>query len=250
MAINVNTVYRTVLLLLNKEQRGYMTPTEFNSVANQVQLEIFEQYFSDLSQQLKAPQTDFDYANKVSIIDGKISAFKTFGNAVPVAASGTVPNHFTLPIIDAYGDDDQLYQLNTVVYTKSLPYTVLQRLDRTDFYNLQKSDLTKSSIYSPTYLYENKKIFVSPPEIFDVLETDIEVNYVRQPRNVTWGYEVGTLGQYVYLANSSIDFELIISEQTTVILKILFYAGLIIEDPSVVQIASAQIQQEEINSKS
>ena len=41
MAINVNTVYQTVLLILNKEQRGYMTPTEFNSVATQVQLEIF-----------------------------------------------------------------------------------------------------------------------------------------------------------------------------------------------------------------
>ena len=30
MAINVNTVYQTVLLILNKEQRGYITPDEFN----------------------------------------------------------------------------------------------------------------------------------------------------------------------------------------------------------------------------
>ena len=44
MAINVNTVYQTVLMILNKEQRGYMTPTEFNTVATQVQLEIFEKY--------------------------------------------------------------------------------------------------------------------------------------------------------------------------------------------------------------
>ena len=44
MAINVNTVYQTVLLILNKEQRGYMTPTEFNSIGTQVQLEIFEKY--------------------------------------------------------------------------------------------------------------------------------------------------------------------------------------------------------------
>jgi len=45
MAINVNTVYQTVLLILNKEQRGYMTPDEFNKVSQQVQLEIFEKYF-------------------------------------------------------------------------------------------------------------------------------------------------------------------------------------------------------------
>ncbi len=60
MAINVNTVYQTVLLILNKEQRGYMTPTEFNSVATQVQLEIFEKYFDDLNQQLRVPQADTD----------------------------------------------------------------------------------------------------------------------------------------------------------------------------------------------
>ena len=30
MAINVNTVYTTVLTILNKEQRGYLTPDEFN----------------------------------------------------------------------------------------------------------------------------------------------------------------------------------------------------------------------------
>ena len=44
MAINVNTVYQTVLLILNKEQRGYMTPVEFNKIGGQVQLEIFEKY--------------------------------------------------------------------------------------------------------------------------------------------------------------------------------------------------------------
>ena len=38
--INVNTVYQTVLSILNKEQRGYLTPFEFNNLAQQVQLEI------------------------------------------------------------------------------------------------------------------------------------------------------------------------------------------------------------------
>ena len=37
MAISVDTVYKTVLLILNKEQRGYMTPDEFNKIGTQVQ---------------------------------------------------------------------------------------------------------------------------------------------------------------------------------------------------------------------
>ena len=40
--VNVDTVYQTVLLILNQQQRGYMTPDEFNKAATQVQLAIFE----------------------------------------------------------------------------------------------------------------------------------------------------------------------------------------------------------------
>ena len=57
MAVNVNTVYTTVLYILNKEQRGYMTPDEFNKVGQQVQLEIFESYFEELNQLQRQPQT-------------------------------------------------------------------------------------------------------------------------------------------------------------------------------------------------
>ena len=52
MAISVDTVYKTVLLILNKEQRGYMTPDEFNKIGAQVQNEIFEGYFNDINQYL------------------------------------------------------------------------------------------------------------------------------------------------------------------------------------------------------
>ena len=95
MAINVNTVYQTVLMILNKEQRGYMTPTEFNKVATQVQLEIFEKYFDDLNQQLRIPQADTDYADRQENIDEKIAIFKTFGDTV---YNSSLPNnpYFTL----------------------------------------------------------------------------------------------------------------------------------------------------------
>ena len=34
MAISADTVYQRVLALANKEQRGYVTPQEFNLLAN------------------------------------------------------------------------------------------------------------------------------------------------------------------------------------------------------------------------
>ena len=41
MSVSVDTVYKTTLLILNKEQRGYLTPDEFNKIGSQVQREIF-----------------------------------------------------------------------------------------------------------------------------------------------------------------------------------------------------------------
>ena len=46
--VNVDTVYQTVQALANKEQRGYLTPQEFNLFAIQAQKDIFEQYLYDL----------------------------------------------------------------------------------------------------------------------------------------------------------------------------------------------------------
>ena len=40
--INVNTVYISVLSILNKEQRGFLTPDEFNKLAKQAQLNLLE----------------------------------------------------------------------------------------------------------------------------------------------------------------------------------------------------------------
>jgi hypothetical protein len=50
MAISIDRVYQKVLALANKEQRGYITPQEFNLFADMAQNEIFEQYFYDINQ--------------------------------------------------------------------------------------------------------------------------------------------------------------------------------------------------------
>ena len=52
MAINVNSVYRVVLSILNKEQRGYLTPDQFNRLGKQAQLDLFEKSFYDYNRQL------------------------------------------------------------------------------------------------------------------------------------------------------------------------------------------------------
>ena len=187
MAINVNQVYKTVLLILNKEQRGYITPDEFNKVATQVQLETFENYSEDLNQLIRIPQTDTDYADRVANIDEKLSIFKRFGSGIYDNATTPTTPYFTLPT--------DLYRLGAVTFVGLNDSSVeLQRLQRNDFYNIQKSPLTASTKSFPTYLYENEKLYVRPTTIVSA----INVDYLKKPDNVRWGYSVGSLGQYVY----------------------------------------------------
>ena len=233
MAIKVNTVYQTVLMILNKEQRGYMTPTEFNKVATQVQLEIFEDYFDDLNKQLRVPQADTDYADRQENIDEKIAIFKTFGDAAYKTEGGL--SYFELPTLDAYSKIVSFYRLGNVLYNDE---KVVQRLDRREFYYANQSRLTKPSTINPAYLYENQKLFIKPTSIV----SKITVDYVRKPVDVNWVIRLGSLGQYEYNDLASVDFELHESEQTEVILKILLYAGIIIRDNEIVQTAAALVQ--------
>ena len=71
MAVSIDKVYQTVLALANKEQRGYITPQEFNLFANQAQMDIFEQYFYDLNQFNRVPGNDMAHADMIALLNEK-----------------------------------------------------------------------------------------------------------------------------------------------------------------------------------
>ena len=76
--ISVDTVYQKVLALANKEQRGYITPQEFNLFADQAQMEIFEQYFYDINQFKRIPGNNHAYSDMVSNLQEKIDLFQKY----------------------------------------------------------------------------------------------------------------------------------------------------------------------------
>lgn len=228
MAINVDTVYKTVLLILNKEQRGYMTPDEFNKMGQQVQLEIFEKYFEDLNQLIRSPQTESDYADRVTYLEEKISVFETVNSNQPVS--------------EGIANLANVHRLNTVAYNG----IELQSVGRKEYYNIIRSPLTKPTAAYPIYLQEGSVLKIQPTSILSV-----ETSFLSTPMAPTWGFTVdANLQISIYSLAASTNFGLHISEQTEVILRILAYAGIIIRDPQIVQAASAQVQQQNINEKS
>jgi hypothetical protein len=231
MAISVDTVYRTVLLIINKEQRGYITPDEFNKTAAQVQLEIFNEYFDSLNQQIRIPDNDTEYADRVKNLQEKIAIFQTDGACTPTAGG------FDIPAVTDF------YKLGTVIYNDDKE---VQYVQPNELLELNLSPITKPSEYWPIYTYKDFIIKVYPTTI----TTGITCTYVRKPANPVWNFVLGTNQQYIYDATSSVQFELHPIEQTNLITRILLYSGIVIKDPQIVQIAAQQAQAESINSKS
>jgi hypothetical protein len=243
MAVNVNTVYRTVLLIINKEQRGYLTPDEFNKTAAQVQLDIFNEYFEDLNQQLRVPDNDSEYSARIKNLEEKIAIFQDSD----VCAYSAITNKFTPTITSP----NELYKLGTVIYNDEKEVQYIQPNELLEF-NL--SPITKPSKYWPVYTYKNYQISIYPTTIID----GISCTYLRKPLDPIWNFVIsGANYQYVYdptpydanTNTGSRDFDLHISEQTNLITRILLYSGIVIKDPQIVQIAAQQAQVEIANSK-
>jgi len=248
MAVSVDTVYQRVLAILNKEQRGYVTPQEFNLFANQAQLDIFEQYFYDINQFGRIPGNDTEFSDMLNLLNEKINIFEVDADMTYNAAT----EHWSPPA--------DLYRIGTIVYnnvttSKSLypvPNTVVttttpieaERINFNEFLYINQSAYTKPTNTRPVFVASEDGYKVYGDSL---LTTNVRCNYIKEPAQVQWAYQM-VFGEALYNANESTDFELHPSEETELVIKILEFAGLVVKDIGLYQIANqieAQTNQQE-----
>ena len=230
--VGIDTVYQRVLALANKEQRGYITPQEFNLYANQVQMDIFEEYFYDISLYNRAPKNTTEYSNPEDITDDKLAAFKKKENAPVSFGQGL----FQVP--------DYVYKLGTVKYQERY---VVDEVQEDELIRINSSPLTIPNRTRPVYSRFSDNFTVD--QFIQVYPTSITsqltYNYIKKPSRVTWGYVVVN-GNALYNSATSVNFELHISEQSKLVYKILSLAGINLKDPNLYQMANTE-EQKDIN---
>ena len=231
MAINVDTVYQKVLAIANKEQRGYITPQEFNLIADQAQMSIFEQYFNDLDQARRQPSNDTFYADKLDFIETKLQAFeKTDDTSVvssyaPAATTTSVPSKF-LP--------NYIYKVHRIEY-KDNNCEIVNTSDFNDF--MHGSFLFRPTATRPIANIRNNILRVSAGLNFFVQPTSVV--YFKLPPAPSFGYVVVN-GEALYNATNSTNFQLHPSEEELLVFKILELAGITISKPDLVNIANQE----------
>jgi len=227
MSVNVDTVYQRVLALTNKEQRGLLTPQEFNYMANQAQLDIFEQYFYDLNQFARLPGNSTEYSDMLDILEEKISLFEK--------VDVDVTNGVTLP--------SDVYRLGSVTYDGVEAEQITQK----DWLYIKKSPLSQPTKDFPVYLRdsETNAIKVYATSLTAEETTSVKCNYTKAPRKVVWAANAVT---GTYNESASTPFDVHASEETELVVKILALAGITLKDPQLYQIGGAEdnknVQQE------
>ena len=216
--ILIDTVYQKVLTFANKEQRGYITPQQFNLFADMAQKEIFEQYFYDLNQVARAPGRSEEYSDYAHNLNEKVAIFETTGVGAVLA--------------------DNLYRLGTVMSNSR----EVEEVQQNELLYMNQSYLTAPK--------QNRKVYVrTGDKSIDVTPSTSSVSYtyVRVPSKPSWGYVVIN-ERAMYDSSNTINFDLHQAEESELVYRILAFAGIAMQKPNLAQSAvaleSAKQQQE------
>ena len=221
--IIIDTVYQKVLALANKEQRGYITPLEFNLLANQAQELIFEQYFYDLDQ-MKRRDTDTTSLSDMSeLIEGKLTEFTTVGT---LTGGVTYPSNYrTGRIFVSVGTADyeaKLIGMNEIANYLGSEFH-LAGLNKNPIYTKINSATADINVYNHSGL----------------VTTGVSCEIITRPTKVEWGYDV-IAEKALYNASRSTNFQLHASEETELVFKILELAGIVINKVGLAQTAAQE----------
>ena len=225
--VNIDAVYQKVLAIANKEQRGYVTPLEFNLMANQAQLDVFEQYFYDLDQAKRRPSETTTFSDMVELINHKLTDFTTIDTVI---GGTTYPVSYRTGRVFLNDREAKLLKMNEL----------RDILDST----FHSAGLEKYPVYIESgNLNENIRVFNHDGQVFAGVTCEI----VNVPDQVEWGYDV-IAEKALYNASRSVNFTHHESEESSLVIRILELAGVTLQDQGIIQFGDREevqrVQQE------
>lgn len=196
--INVNNVYKKVLSIINKEQRGFLTPDEFNKIASQVQLGMLDQSIFEYNRFLNmgtVNRINSGYANLPSKVKEKIDNFYKTSSVSLSTGSGALPTDI-YKIIELTNSD------------RTLPFELV---DKHELPYLLSSPLTKPSTDYPVYYKTSTSSGATSIQVNPTSISSATVDYIKIPSTPRWGYVVNTTyGTNIYDSNDYAETGLIL----------------------------------------
>ena len=231
--INIDTVYQKVLAIANKEQRGYITPQEYNLLANQAQMQIFESYFytKDRREKIEANKDDaYDETYITELMSKKLNPFTTVedltsGHTYPTSVSG-----------------NQVFQTGKIWFNNRVCQYVTPLEAQRLIESKRHIAFGRDPFYTDNSVTQRDVIVYSPSTHGSTaVSVDVQVECIVRPTPVAWAYVV-VQEKALYNSNLAVDFLLHVSEEDTLVNTILELAGIITNKAELVQVASSRNQ--------
>ncbi len=313
----INSVRNTVLSILNKNNYGYISPSDFNLFAKQAQLDIFEDYFYQYNYQINKENgrssgtgyaditkgyeevinifsetkfllhslnnrfftpsqitTNDDYylLNKVLVytrllvsgtndavtlnsLEDTTASFDSSGVQVGDIVGNTTTNqtaivsNVTPTILSLVDDNGTPIDIFTIIGEDYSVYddaivNEAEKVTHSKITMLNNSLLTAPSTMYPAYTQQEPTLSLFPASINTI--GAVQCQYIRYPFDPKWTY-INLLGGEPSFDQSQLDyqdFELTISDEPTLVLKILQYAGMSIRELQAVAFGQGKEMQE------
>jgi hypothetical protein len=145
----------------------------------------------------------------------------------PIESTDIIDGNLLLP--------SDLYRIiNLSIQNRSIN---LEEVNKSEYTYVNSSKLTTPSETYPIYYRGYNGIKISP---ISLVSQSLTFDYIKEPADPIWAYTSGSNGSYQWVESSSQDFELHESDEVDLVIKILGYAGVIIKDPTIIQIANSE----------
>lgn len=231
----INEVRNTVLAVLNKNNYGYISPSDFNLYAQNAQMEIFDEYFGSYNKAINAENarvSGTDYANMEKPLAELLETFLRIDNLVQVSA---LSNTYYYPSRITTGYDS--YMINKVMCYSADGSSKLgeaEKVSNSKIDLLVESSLTSPTIKYPAYTLNGNIITIYPSTINGA--SSVKGNYFTYPKTPKWTYISLVNGEPAFDQSQPDyqDFELPNEDIYKLIMKILQYCGLSIRENEVV----------------
>lgn len=242
--VSINYIRNATLFILNKNNLGYIAPSEFDIFCGLAQRDIYENLFYQYNQFINKQNkrlTASEYGNISKNIQEQIDFYAEYTNDANFVYNS--------------GNDTWSYSGNDLYRAENLSLVEIATQKKIDVELVSKSQLnvlknspmTTPSLLFPVYTKIGNEFKVAP----DVPSTHtLQLFYLRSPRNPKWTY-TNVAGNPVFNPSAS-DLQNIDLHESLMIpflTKVLNYCGMSIREAEVEQFANseemkkAQVQQ-------
>lgn len=235
--VSIQRVYDTLKNLANKDQKGFVTPSVFNSFASLAQLKVFNEMATELVGAKKAAASGVDAGSVLSIRERKMEDMAYFTqqvnfNSQPFRIPGNVYKIISVSYNDPTDLDEGYGRCELITDPNTFEYIKKSRLSHpTDVYRVALMYQDRIRVYPDDSSEQYYLYYYRTPGCYSYTNNGYQLDVNLQPAyvvNVVDGIEI-------FSPTTSRNFDLPASYEQEVVYEIASMIGLNLRDAEMQQ---------------